>query len=156
MKIKIGDLRKLIRESLGDEQPFKVDFLYHGTTEDRAEQIREEGFSTENIGEKLGAPLPGISTTIDPDIANEHAEIASEKFEGNPEVIKIDGRRLRIAPGSLYFRMWDEVGDSNGALKKIKATGDWDGIALFDPETGDGIEEYEVLVFDPSKIMISR
>lgn len=155
MRLSVGELRKLIRESLESVQAYPVDNLYHGTTRSRAEQIQKSGFSLKNIGEKLGAPMPGISTSVERSTAEDHAQMAAEKFEDDPVVITIDGRGLNIAPGSLYFQQWDETGSSSAALETIKDSGEWDGVALFDPETGDGIEEFEVLIFDPGKIRIT-
>lgn len=154
MKITLRNLRQLIRESLQEIEPLSVRALYHGTTSERANKIRVGGFSLSKIGQKLEAPMPGISTSVESDVAEDHANIAAEKFGGEPEVLVIDGSRLRIAPGSLYFSMWDEHGSSEAALEMIKGSGEWDAAALFDMETGDGIEEYEVLIFNPSKIRI--
>ena len=154
MKITIGNLRKIIREVMESPESVTFGVLYHGTSRSRANEIRKTGFSMDKIGEKLGDPLPGISTTVDSDIAEEHAEIAAEKYDDEPEVIKVVASKLKIAPGSLYFKLWNELGSSDASLQSLKKSGEWDGVCLFDPETGDGIEEQEVLLFEPTRLTV--
>jgi hypothetical protein len=100
--------------------------------------------------------MPGISFSADYDVANEHAQWASEEMDDTPEVLEIDGNNFSIAPGALYFERWNELGDSHRAIMSIKEEGHWDGIQLFDPETGDGVEEQEVLIFDSSVINVIK
>jgi hypothetical protein len=151
MRITLGMLRVLIMEAIEEIalEPIRVTTVYHGTTKERANRIRESGFSMQLAGAKADRPLPGISTSTEIETAEEHAQWAAEKWGGEPSVLKISVRGLRIAPGSLYYSMWDEMGTSEAALDSIKASGGWDGLALFDSETGHGAEEMEVLLFSP-------
>ena len=151
MKITLGVLRRLIRESL-EHQPFQVGKLYHGTSLGSAEKIKEFGFSMELLGSKSGDPLPGISTTLNRGIAQEHGRWAGKKNKDKPKVLVIDAKGLRIAPGKLYMDLWNKLGSSQYSIQNIKDSGEWDGVALFDPETGEGIEEQEVLLFQPPDV----
>jgi len=146
-------LKKIILESI-NQQNQKFITLYHGTTSSRAKQIREKGFDLKLAGTKSGHPMPGISTTSELKTAKDHARWAAKKLGDKPEVIKIRANHLNIAPGFLYFSKWDELGSSDAAIKDIAKSEEWDGVALFDPETGEGAEEYEVLIFDPDAIKI--
>lgn len=146
MKIALGKLRMMIRESL-EYQALQVEKLYHGTSSMAAEEIKKSGFSMELLGSKSGAPLPGVSTTLDRSIASQHAKWAAKKNKDKSKVLVIDGVGLKIAPGKLYINLWDELGSSEKSIQRIKDSGKWDGVALFDPETGEGIEEQEILLF---------
>lgn len=130
----------------------KYDILYHGTSKDAANKILQEGFSLSMAGSKSGQAMPGISTSLDLDIAKSHALWAARKKNNNPSVLIIDGSKLKIAPGKLYFELWGQLGSSEDSIKEIKKNKDYDGVALFDPDTGDGVEEQEILIFNPSKI----
>ena len=154
MKITIRQLKKIIKEVV--ESEFQVNRLYHGTSSRAAREIRKNGFSAELLGSKSGEQhkMPGISTSTDYDAAEGHAEWAAERHDDDPEVLTIDASNLRIAPGSLYFELWNELGSSDRSIQKIKSMGEWDGVSLFDAETGEGIEELEVLIFNPDLIRI--
>lgn len=128
--------------------------LYHGTTRDKAETIEDQGFDMSFAGSKAGDAMPGISFSINKDTALEHAFWAMSKaMDQGAALVMVDPDELTIAPGSEYHRLWDELDSSNAALESIKATGEYDAVELFNLETGDGIEEMEVLVFDPDSIM---
>jgi len=146
MKITLGELRMIIRESL-EYQPLHVEELYHGTSLGAAEKIKKSGFSMELLGSKSGAPLPGISTTLDRGIATQHGKWAAKNSKDKHKVLVINGEGLKIAPGKLYIDLWNELGSSEKSIQSIKDSRKWDGVALFDPETGDGIEEQEILLF---------
>jgi len=141
----------LIKESL-KPSPIKFNYLYHGTSAKRAKKIEQDGFSLKVAGEKSNFKMPGISTSVDKDVAEDHARWAAEKFKDKPKVITLYTNNLDIAPGSFYFSKWDELGSSEESIKYIKNLNEYDGVALFDPETGDGVEEYEVLIFEPKKL----
>ena len=126
--------------------------LYHGTTADRADQILAGGFDLTKGGEKSGFPLPGISFSIDEEVATDHAKWASKKFNSPPAVIVINNSNLSLASGTYFNKLLDKVGSYEEAINLIRSDMRFDGVELWDDE--DGIEEYEVLVFNVDKIQI--
>lgn len=123
---------------------------YHGTSLGRAQEIKKTGFSLKNAGEKSNSKLPGISVTVDRNIADEHADWAADKFKDEPSVLKVDLSGLRIMPGKETMKLWGELGSLEKAIAAAKAK--FDGAELFDNE--DGVEEMEILIFDPKKVKL--
>lgn len=125
---------------------------YHGTTSKRAEYILKHGFDLKHIGEKSNTKLSGVSVTINKDIATEHAEWAADNLGGEPEILKIDISHLKIMKGSEVEKIWKELGSLDNALKVARRT--FDGAELFDLDAEVGLEEFEILIFDPKKVKI--
>jgi hypothetical protein len=150
LKRYIGELLREMPEST------KFHILYHGTTSTNAKKIFTQGFDPSLLGTKSGEHhrMPGISFSADYDLAYEHAEWAAEANGDKPYVLEIDASKLLIAPGELYFQYWNESGDSKIAIQKLIDERPWHGVQLFNPETGDGIEEQEVLIFNPNSIKL--
>ena len=121
--------------------------LYHGTSLKNAKAIHKTGFSFAKAGEKSGAPMPGISFSLDIDIAKDHAKWAAKKYKDKPAVLVANVADNNITTGELYFSFWNQFSSSETAINKIKEKG-YNGVFLFDPETGEGAEEQEVLLFD--------
>jgi len=147
-----NELRRWIRlvegfESVARYRP-PYDALYHGTTLERAKLILSSSFDLALAGSKTNAPLPAVSTSLNMDIAQEHAEWAVKKFGGEPAVLIIDPSNLNILSGSRFLAM----GDFMKAVQRIKRTGRYDAAEVFDVDEGDGIEEMEVLIFNLKKI----
>ena len=138
-------LREYIRELLV-EQPQSS--LYHGTTLAAAEEIKEKGFSESLAGSKSGDALPGVSFTVDKDIAEDHAGWAASKSGEAPALLVADASKLRLYPGDDFYELWDETGSSAAAIAQIKNSGDWDGVEMYSFELEEGYEELEVLIFD--------
>lgn len=129
-------------------------YLYHGTTADRAKEILARGFDISKGGEKSGAQLPGISASIEEEVARDHAEWASKKFGTPPVVIKVDGSNLNLFSGKEFYRLWDEMGSFEEVIDRIRSDKGFDGVELWSGE--EGIEESEVLIFNVDKIKIIR
>ena len=124
--------------------------LYHGTTLKNALSIVANGFDMSLAGSKSNAALPGISTTIEKEVAIDHANWAVKKFKGKPAIVACESGNLKILSGNRYMTLWDSLGSSDAALEKAKSS-NYDGAEMFDLESGEGIEEYEVLLFHPEK-----
>jgi hypothetical protein len=129
-------------------------YLYHGTTADRAKEILARGFDISKGGEKSGAQLPGISASIEEEVAKDHAEWAGKKFGSTPAVVVIDGSNLNLASGKEFHKAWDKMGSFEEAIGWIKSDKEFDGVELWSGE--EGIEESEVLIFNVDKIKIVR
>ena len=135
--------------------------VYHGTTKEFANKILKNGFDISLSGLKAEDKLPGISTSIDYDVASEHARWAAEKFDDTPAILSINISNLRIASGKLFFDNWDRLGNLKAAINFIKNSCEWDGMFLFDPEFDpkddpsidchDCFDEMEVLLFEVPK-----
>tara|TARA_B100000941_G_scaffold275083_1_gene236684 strand:+ start:998 stop:1459 length:462 start_codon:yes stop_codon:yes gene_type:complete len=138
-------LREYIRKLLV-EQP--QGYLYHGTTLKAAEEIEKKGFNSSLAGSKSGDALPGVSFTVDENIAQDHAEWAASKSGGAPALLVTDSSRFRLYPGDDFYELWDETGSSAAAIAQIKRSGDWDGVEMYSFELEEGYEELEVLIFD--------
>ena len=151
-------LRKYIKQILHETYKPQYRYLYHGTTEDAANNIKANGFDTSLVGQKSGDGLnPGISFTIDGDQAAEHAFWAASK-QGDisqAAIVVVSPANLRIMNGTEFNQLWDESGSRNKAIS-IAAESGFDAIEYFDYETGDGIEEMEVLIISINKIKISH
>lgn len=124
--------------------------LYHGTTADRAKEILARGFDISKGGEKSGESLPGISFSIEEEVAKDHAEWASKKFGTPPAVIKVYGSNLNLFSGKEFYRLWDEMDSFEEAIDRIRSDKGFDGVELWSGE--EGIEESEVLIFNVDKI----
>ena len=70
-------------------------------------------------------------------------------------IIVVNPSNLNIMKGSDFNRLWDEVGNRDKAISAASELG-YEAIEYFDYETGDGIEEMEVLVLATEKIKISH
>lgn len=124
--------------------------VYHGTSSTKSDKILKSGFDMSKIGSKSGTKLSGVSLTVDKQIAEEHAEWAVEEFGGDPVILAVDLSSLKIMPGKKITALWNEHGSLDGALRIARKT--FDGAELFDKEEESGLEEFEVLVFDPKKL----
>ena len=125
-----------------------VEYLYHGTDEKSVKEILKNGFSIKQSGKKSGAGTDGISFSISKEEAIGHAEWASNKFKNNGVVIRYKTPDyLKLMDGKKYFEFdnWKEAFDY---AKKNK----YDGIKMYDFETGQGAEELEVLIINLDKI----
>ena len=132
-------------------------YLYHGTTEEAAESIKKGGFNLSLAGGKSGDKLnPGVSFTIDRDQAAEHAIWALRgDFEKGAALVVVSTLGLQIMNGSEYHRLWRQLGTSRAAVEEARSKG-YDGIEYFDYETGEGIEEMEVLLLNSESILVSH
>ena len=150
-------LRETIRYLLQETYKPNYRYLYHGTTEAAAETIKQTGFDVSLVGTKSGDKLnPGVSFTIDGDQAAEHALWALDgNFEKGAALVVVSTLGLNLMNGSKYNRLWNELGDAYKAIEVARKQG-YDGVEYFDLETGDGIEEMEVLLLAPEKISISH
>ena len=126
------------------ERPGTV--LYHGTTRPAAEKVMSQGFDKSLAGTKSGDALPGVSMTIERDIAIEHAMWAASKPNSQPALL-VANSSLRLYPGDDFMMLWDELGSSYAAVSEIQKSGEWDGVEMFSFEAEEGLEELEVLVF---------
>jgi hypothetical protein len=150
-------LRKHVKQILLEEYKPTYQWLYHGTTKSAAEQIDHAGFNTSLVGSKSGAMKnPGISFTIDGDIASYHALWALKGDFTNPAaVVVVSTRSLEIMNGTEFHRLWNQYSSYDMAIQDALELG-YDGIEVWDEETGDGIEEMEVLIIKPREIVVSH
>lgn len=151
-------LRKFVREVIVESYRPTYRWLYHGTTLGAAQKIQDNGFDLSMVGKKSGDKTnPGVSFTIDDNIASEHAIWGASKgdFSNSPALIVISTRNLRIMKGTEFNRMWNQFGSYNDAVKEALKL-DYDAVEVWDEDTGDGIEEMEVLVIKPREIVVSH
>ena len=120
---------------------------FHGTTLENARAIIRFGFSPKLAGTKSGAGLKGVSTSLIEEIAQEHAEWAVEKFGGKPAILSINLTHLNIMSGKDFL----SAGSFEAGCQQAIEQG-FDATEVFDTETGDGIEEMEILIFAFQKI----
>ena len=141
-------LRQYIRKTLKESYSPRYRYVYHGTTELAGEQIEDHGFDTSLVGKKSGdKENKGISFTVDKDIATEHAIWAwSQDQKDGAAIVSARISGLNIMKGSEFNFLWDELTSAHFALDAAKDMG-YDGVEYFDLESGDGIEEMEVLLF---------
>ena len=144
-------LRQYIKETLSENYSPRYRYVYHGTTEKAGEEIEESGFDTSLVGIKSGDKAnKGISFSTDQNIAVEHAVWAWANAGKDPEaylamvVARVSG--LKIMSGADFNRVWDDLGSHPAALDAAKSQG-YQAVEYFDLETGEGIEEMELLVF---------
>ncbi len=144
-------LRQYIRRTLKENYSQSYQYVYHGTSEESGEQIEERGFDTLLVGKKSGdASNKGISFTVEEEIAVEHAIWAwakngkSSEYGGALVVMQVSD--LNILPGKAFNNLWDELGSQPAAVDYAIANG-YDAVEYFDFDSGDGIEELEVLIF---------
>jgi hypothetical protein len=143
------DIRYAGGGNINDDDIRVFEELYHGTSKKRSDEIKSNGFSLRNQGEKSGlGSVNGISLTSDFDIAQEHSDWASEKFNDEGSVLTIKSETLKILSGSKFASL---NSDFEKALELYKK-GLIDGIELCDYETGDGCEEFEVFIFNTNKL----
>jgi len=138
-------LREYIREILVEQVH---NTLYHGTTEPAAEEIMDRGFNKALAGSKSGDPLPGVSMTIDRDIAIDHAGWAASKSNSRPALLALDASSFKLYSGNDFMELWDDLGSASAAISEIQRSGEWDGVEMFSFEREEGLEELEVLIFD--------
>lgn len=131
-----------------------AEVAYHGTSSIRLKEILKNGFDLKHVGEKADAKLSGISVTVDKTIAKEHAEWAVEKFGGEESILKIDLNGLKIMSGKEVHELWDKLGSLDAAIKIARKT--FDAAELFDHDLEYGLEEFEILIFDPKKVKIIK
>ena len=150
-------LRETIRRFIKESQMSNYQYLYHGTTESAAEAIEQSGFDVSLVGTKSGDKSnPGVSFTIDGDQAAEHALWAlGGNFEKGAALVVVSTLGLNLMQGSEYNKLWDELGDAQKAIEAARQQG-YDGVEYFDLETGNGIEEMEVLLLNPATIKVSH
>lgn len=148
----IKEIKKYIRQILIESVDYP--YIYHGTSASAARSIKEQGFDISLSGKKTNRDNPGISFTASEEIAFEHAEWASKEFGELPAMVVVTTRNLNIMNGTEFQELWNEKGYEK-AISSAKNLG-YDGVEYFDYETGDGIEEMEVLLFYPDKINIFR
>lgn len=127
---------------------------YHGTSSKKEQNILDHGFDLSKTGEKSGVKDSGVSVTIDKSIALEHADWAVKKFGGTPIVLKIDLSNLKIMPGNEFSKLWTKIKNHTEALRIAKKK--FDAVELFNIEGEEGLEEFEILIFDPKKVKINR
>jgi len=149
-------LRKYIKQILLEEYKPSYRWLYHGTTLDAAKNIEANGFDVSLTGKKSGEIYnPGVSFTIDDNIASEHAIWGAAKgdFSNSPALIVISTRNLNIMKGTEFNQLWNQYNSHIMAVEEALKLG-FDGVEIWDEETGDGIEEMEVLIIKPKEIRI--
>jgi hypothetical protein len=122
--------------------------LYHGTTRPAAEKIMSQGFDKSLAGTKSDSALPGVSMTIDRVIAVEHATWAASKSKSVPMLLVMDASSLKLYPGDDFMELWDDLDSSMAAISEIQRSGEWDGVEMFSFEREEGLEEFEVLLFN--------
>jgi len=143
------DIRYAGGGNINDDDIRVFEELYHGTSKKRSDEIKSNGFSLRNQGEKSGlGSVNGISLTSDFDIAQEHSDWASEKFNDEGSVLTIKSETLKILSGSKFASLNSDFEKAFELYKK----GLIDGIELCDYETGDGCEEFEVFIFNTNKL----
>jgi len=153
-KIKISLQEALRKKLLTENYKPQYRYLYHGTTELAGEQIQSQGFDASLVGKKSGDEKNiGISFTIDQEIAADHAIWALKgNFETDAAIVVVQAGNMRIMNGTEFQNLWDNS-SYDAAINHAKNQG-FDGVEYFDLETGNGIEEMEVLLFYPDKINI--
>jgi hypothetical protein len=125
--------------------------VYHGTNSIMADKILSQGYDLTKSGLKTGDAnaLPGISTTIEYDIAQEHAEWAASRFGGKPVVLKASTTNLKLMPGSEFFAELDKLNSAKLVLDRAKSK--YDGVIMFDYDSEEGLEEFEINIFQQLK-----
>ena len=154
----MNPLRKIVRKIILENYKPSYRWLYHGTTLDAAKIIQNNGFDLNLVGKKSGDKTnPGVSFTIDDNIASEHAIWGSAKgdFSKSPALIVVSTRNLIIMKGTEFNRLWNQSGSYNVAVEEALRQG-YDGVEIWDEDTGDGIEEMEVLIIKPREIVVSH
>ena len=109
--------KRFLKESILKEEINESMFVYHGTTKPRGESILKNGFDLKRAGEKTSAPLEGFSTTLNYEIAEEHAEWASEKFNEEPFII---GGTIPKNFNLMDGKTFQELLDNNSIEEIIK------------------------------------
>lgn len=151
-------LRKYIKRVLSEAYKPSYRWLYHGTTLDAAKSIEANGFDVSLVGKKSGEKYnPGVSFTIDDNIASEHAiwGAAKQKFSNSPALVVISTRNLNIMKGTEFNALWNQYNSHPMAIEDALKRG-YDGVEVWDEESGDGIEEMEVLIIKPKKLVVSH
>jgi len=149
LKEKNPDIRYDGGGNINDDDIRVFEELYHGTSKKRSDEIKSNGFSLRNQGEKSGlGSVNGVSLTSDFYIAQEHSDWASEKFNDEGSVLTIKSETLKILSGSKFASLNSDFEKAFELYEK----GLIDGIELCDYETGDGCEEFEVFIFNTNKL----
>ena len=145
MKLLRQTIQRIIQESYVPDYRY----LYHGTTEEAAEAIEDTGFDVSLVGTKSGDKFnPGVSFTINGEMAAEHALWAlGGNFEKGAALVVVSTNGLNLMRGSEFNALWDSLGDQPKAVETARQQG-YDGVEYFDLETGNGIEEMEVLLLN--------
>ena len=151
-------LRNFIRKIIVENYQPTYRWLYHGTTIEAAKNIENHGFDLSLVGKKSGDKKnPGVSFTIDDNIASEHAIWGAAKgnFAKGPAIIVISTNNLRIMKGTQFNELWNQYNSHSVAVEDALRQG-YDGVEVWDEDTGDGIEEMEVLIIRPREIVVSH
>jgi len=149
-------LRRYIRNILLEGYQPSYRWLYHGTTLNAARNIEANGFNLSLVGTKSGdLDNPGVSFTIDDNIATEHAIWGAAKgdFSNSPAIIVVSTRNLHVMNGTEFNALWDQYDNHGMAVEEALKQG-YDGVEVWDEETGNGIEEMEVLIIKPKEIIV--
>ena len=149
-------LRRYIKSILLEEYQPSYQWLYHGTTLNAAKNIEANGFNLSLVGTKSGdMDNPGVSFTIDDNIAAEHAIWGAAKgdFSNFPALILVSTRNLNIMKGTQFNGLWNQYNSHQLAIEEALKQG-YDGVEVWDEDTGDGIEEMEVLIIKPKEIRV--
>jgi hypothetical protein len=145
---------KTFESFLSESHQFRE--VYHGTNSVMADKILSKAFDLKKSGLKSGDEnaLPGISTSIEYSIAQEHAEWAVEKYGGSPIVLMTFVSNLNLMPGNEFF---NELGKYKSAKKVLeKAKTKYDGAIMFDYDSEEGLEEFEINIFEPNNLKWSK
>lgn len=151
-------LRQYIKRIILEQYKPTYRWLYHGTTLAAAESINTQGFDLSLVGSKSGESYnPGVSFTIDDNIASEHAIWGAAKgnFANAPAIVVVSTRNLTIMKGTEFNNLWNQSGSYNAAVEEALEQG-YDGVEVWDENSGDGIEEMEVLIIKPREIVVSH
>lgn len=134
------------------EEDSRIREVYHGTNSIMAKKILSKGFDISKSGLKSGQSnaLTGVSTTIDYNIAKEHAEWAAEEQGGEPVILMTFVSNLNLMPGKEFYAELEKYGNAKKVLNKAKEK--YDGVIMFDYETEEGLEEFEVNILFPEKL----
>ena len=76
-------------------------------------------------------------------------------FEKGAALVVVSTQGLNIMNGREYNQLWSELGSREKASEEARNQG-FDGVEYFDYETGEGIEEMEVLLLNPGSIVVSH
>lgn len=135
----------------------QFDEVYHGTNSIMANEILSKGFDLNKAGLKTGDKnaLIGVSTTINYNIAKEHAEWAVEEHGGDPVILMSRVSNLNLMSGKDFYQELDKLRNVNKILENAKKK-KYDGVIMFDYDSEEGLEEFEINIFDPKKIKWSK
>jgi len=151
-------LRQYIKQIMLEGYKPSYQWLYHGTTLEAATSIESSGFDLSLVGKKSGdGNNPGVSFTVDDNIAVEHAIWGAAKgnFSNSPALIVVSIRGLSIMKGTEFNALWDQYNSHAMAIEEALKQG-YDGVEYWDENSGNGIEEMEVLIVKPKELVVSH